>query len=628
MGGKKISALTESTTVPSNSYTIIVDGTVNKKIKLETITKDLSDRVDAQDAIINNLSNRVDGIDIQDTTINNLSNKVNEQGTTITNLSNKVDAQEIVTNSLSDRVNEVNEQLDNKVNKIFEFYENYESVITNDKIKDYSYNQLINDINLLVNKYSDKVTKEFIGNSVLGREINALILGNKNGTNKLLVFSGHHAREQHMASLILKQIELYCENWERSVNGEKISDIFNNSAIFFIPSINPDGLELCRIGIDSIPSSDIERINKVKSSLEFKMQNNIKKGADVSQDWDLYGSIIWNGDKGKIPNYSFRNEDMYIWKSNANGVDLHYNCWEIGVNEDILKSYANSQQWPTSFASENYIGATGMGEPENIALKSFIDKYNLWRYSISYHGRGPTVFWNYKQVGNQVQRNHRITDELSDIANTIYSETNNLQIGYVGYMYLKGDTLTYACTRETGWSNKKRNKDNNYNNTTSNYDVCPLSDFQLPWIWEAEKNIPLYLLAKYCRRQDLKTRDINITKYDVDVSKILTLDNYKLRRFNNDNDGIFEHFNGLKEYWGSTSLDFTNSNKATRTITLNQPIPTKNLGGYANCNSTTLTDEVIQFYVSKNSLTEITITAICQKAITRTVPVNWYLRGF
>ena len=150
MGGKKISALTESTTVPSNSYTIIVDGTVNKKIKLETITKDLSDRVNTQETTINNLSNRVDtqettinnlsdridGIDIQDTTIsnlsnkvntqettiNNLSNKINEQVTTITNLSNKVNEQETTIGNLSDRVDGINNQetaitnLSNKVN--------------------------------------------------------------------------------------------------------------------------------------------------------------------------------------------------------------------------------------------------------------------------------------------------------------------------------------------------------------------------------------------------------------------------------------------------------------------------------------------------------------------------------
>ena len=68
MGGKKISALTESTTVPSNSYTIIVDGTVNKKIKLETITKDLSDRVNEVNTQLN-------------TTISNLSNRISEVNT-------------------------------------------------------------------------------------------------------------------------------------------------------------------------------------------------------------------------------------------------------------------------------------------------------------------------------------------------------------------------------------------------------------------------------------------------------------------------------------------------------------------------------------------------------------------
>ena len=74
MGGKKISALTESTTVPSNSYTIIVDGTVNKKIKLETITKDLSDRVDAQETTTNNLSDRVTDLE-SELSVN--TNKVN-----------------------------------------------------------------------------------------------------------------------------------------------------------------------------------------------------------------------------------------------------------------------------------------------------------------------------------------------------------------------------------------------------------------------------------------------------------------------------------------------------------------------------------------------------------------------
>ncbi len=57
MSGKKISDLTEVTTVPTDSYTIIVDGTDNKKIKLETITKNLSDKMDTVDNQLDSLSN-------------------------------------------------------------------------------------------------------------------------------------------------------------------------------------------------------------------------------------------------------------------------------------------------------------------------------------------------------------------------------------------------------------------------------------------------------------------------------------------------------------------------------------------------------------------------------------------
>ena len=104
MGGKKISALTESTTVPSNSYTIIVDGTVNKKIKLETITKDLSDRVNEVNTQLNttisNLSNR---IDTQDTTISNLSNRIDGGNEQLDNMESKIEL----------RINDVNTELNN-----------------------------------------------------------------------------------------------------------------------------------------------------------------------------------------------------------------------------------------------------------------------------------------------------------------------------------------------------------------------------------------------------------------------------------------------------------------------------------------------------------------------------------
>ena len=516
-------------------------------------------------------------------------------------------------------------EIDGKKDKEINLKEDYDSIITNKFTKNYSYDDLSNDVDLIVNKYRDKVIKELIGTSVLGREINALILGNKIGENKLLVFSGHHAREQHMASLILKQIELYCENWNNKVNGELLSDIFKNSAIFFIPCINPDGLELCRIGLDSIPSYETDRISKIKQALETKIRTNLLLNKDINKEWDLYPLVTWKGEKGTLPSYTFRNEDMFMWKANANGVDLHYNCWD-SENEEFIKSHASSSGFPTSFASENYIGEVGMGEQENIALQRFIDKYGLKRYSISYHGKGPTVFWNYKQTGKQLQRNYRITEELCNISNTVYSESNNSPIGYTGYMYskYKTDNLLYCCVRETGWGTNEINKDNNYTLPSSGYTICPLPDNQLEPIFEAEKYIPLFMLSKYCRRQDLKHRDILITEFDSSfTTKNSNLDFVKV-----------DNRTGEIVQGGVKLIEFKGENYQYLTFDLQKPFTKTNRGGYVNCYSNTLDiiKKVKHLAITRDSLTRVTIRVFLDSPLGSedtpyTVPVNFIIYG-
>ena len=204
MGGKKISALIESTTVPSNSYTIIVDGTVNKKIKLETITKDLSDRVDTQDTTINNLSNRIDtqdttinnlsnridtqdttinnlsnridGINIQDTTISNLSNKVNNQETAITNLSNKVNAQGTTITNLSNKVNTQETTIGNLSDRV-DGINNQDTAITNLSNKVNTQETTINNLSNKVNEQVTTITN--LSNRVDTQETTITNLSNK-----------------------------------------------------------------------------------------------------------------------------------------------------------------------------------------------------------------------------------------------------------------------------------------------------------------------------------------------------------------------------------------------------------------------------------------------------------------
>lgn len=509
--------------------------------------------------------------------------------------------------------------VDNKEDAKSTMVENYTSIISS-KINEYSYSELVTDINALVSKYSSLLTLEVIGQSVLNRDIKAIILGNPNAKNKALIFSGHHAREQHMATVILKQIEYYCENMNNKFDGERMEDIFKNSALFFIPTINPDGLELCRIGIDSVPGGDTARIQNIKNALETKIRTNLLKNKDITETTDL--NVQWSGDKGTVPGYTFRNKDMHMWKANANGVDLHYNCWD-STNETDIKALASSSNFPSSFASENYIGSVGMNEPENIALKNFMDKYNLWTYTLSYHGKGPTSFWNYRLKGKQAQRNHRITKELCNHSNTVYSEINNSKVGFAGYMFSnsKANSITYSAIRETGWGNERINADNNYNDNSSPPIVCPLDNWQLPYIWKAEKEIPLLFLKRYVRRQDLKIREINLSEYD-----------FSYTPSNNNINGEYTNQYGICEKWGVITVPF--NGETSKTVTIDLPFTNVNMGGFANCVNIndSILSKINNVSVSRDKVNQSIITINATSPLgsvssTYSVGINYLIRG-
>lgn len=513
---------------------------------------------------------------------------------------------------------DVSEGLQFKADKKTTFSENYTSVITND-IKDVSYDTLLQNIGALHDKFPQYLKVEEIGTTMLGRPIKAVILGNVNAKNKLLVIGGHHAREQHSCTIVLKQLELYCHNMDNLYNGERVRDIFLNSALFVIPSLNPDGLELCRIGIDSIPENYAGRevlINKIKQALETKIRTNLTLNSDVTIDTDL--PVIWNGEKGTVPNYTFRNKDMHMWKANANGVDLHYNCWEDGYNGEFVRSWANTNGYDTGFASENYIGPSGMSELENQALKNFLDKYNLWTYSISYHGKGPTCFWNYNQSGQQLRRNLKIVEDLSNLSKSPFSATINGNVGFSGYIISKSGNnyLTTSMIRETGWGNEVINPDNNYVDNSSPYTICPLDNWQQPHIWASEKYVPIHMLQKYVRRQDIIERDTAISTFD--LSSLLSSAN-----------GFFEFpvstGSYLKVVWGTTTAEFNNNQVVIVNITFNQPFKSANFFTTANCFNN-VGDNKFAINCTKE-LTKMTIRIVSPTAITGTFNINWLAFG-
>lgn len=395
--------------------------------------------------------------------------------------------------------------------------ESYDSVVSND-IENYGYDELMREIALFKTKYGEMCSFTSLGTSYLGRDIPLIIMGNPNGRNKCLVVGNAHAREIHTAQFLMKEIEFICENWENYYDNEAVKDMFANTVYYIVPNQNPDGVELVINGIASIPTSTPNYnslVNNVKAAIEYKVQNHISRG-DVDRQWDLYGNIVWTDDVGKIANYQFRDQDCFLWKSNLEGIDLHYNGWTEATNYD---QYLNAQGQLIGtytqglFRAENDIGLVGFGAVENSALLTLIQQKGLRSNCITMHGRTPYFIWNYSLTNNVYNRAKAVVEDLGKVCSERNRDAVSKQVGLIGYYYAfarknlsHNEYLwTNAMVDEIGWSNFPINPDNGNILPSSPIVSSPLKNEQEPYIWDYNK----YLLVRYLyyvRRKDLYKR--------------------------------------------------------------------------------------------------------------------------
>ncbi|QGQ97479.1 peptidase M14 [Paenibacillus psychroresistens] len=229
----------------------------------------------------------------------------------------------------------------------------------------YSYHDLCNELQLmkLPNPY---LSYEVIGYSVMGKEIMALRLGQ--GKRKIHYNAAIHANEWITAVLLIKFINdcVRCLEEEDYIwQGVHIHQLLQEITIWFVPLLNPDGVELVLDGIGA--------------EHEFKQQ-----------------LLAWNNNS----------VDFTGWKANIHGVDLNDQFPAYWEEERVRRQ--QSKPGPM-----NYSGIAPLSEPEARAIANFTLKH-AFDLVLSLHTQGEEIYWNYR--GFEPEKAEGLADKLASVS--------------------------------------------------------------------------------------------------------------------------------------------------------------------------------------------------------------------
>lgn len=238
----------------------------------------------------------------------------------------------------------------------------------------YTYENMVHDLETLPLLYGEVVSLDSLGQTMDGREIYHLVIGNKDAEVKILINGSIHAREYMTSQLVMKQTAVFLKNLAagNTYADQTYEELLQNVAIHVVPMINPDGVSISQFGMDGILTEAVkERVREIAA---------------------LDGSTAEG-------NYLTR------WKANGNGVDINRNF------DALWESYAG----PSHPSCDHYKGESVGCEPESAALIQLTET-EMFDRTISYHTQGSVIYWYFAQEGE-------LYDETLDFANCISNIT-------------------------------------------------------------------------------------------------------------------------------------------------------------------------------------------------------------
>lgn len=214
--------------------------------------------------------------------------------------------------------------------------------------EDYGYDEMMQDIQALQARYPF-IQVQTIGSSVQGRSIPALRIGT--GPKEVHYNGSFHANEWITTVLLMKFIEEYAQAYAegRNIGSFHIPQLYEETSLWVVPMVNPDGVELVQEGI----SPEDPRFEEV---------------------------VAINGGS----------RDFSRWKANIRGVDLNDQFpanWEREVERRGVPGPA----------PRDYPGPSPLSEPESIAMANFTRAHDF-RLVMAFHTQGQVIYWGYNNL--------------------------------------------------------------------------------------------------------------------------------------------------------------------------------------------------------------------------------------
>lgn len=302
----------------------------------------------------------------------------------------------------------------------------------------YSYDQMVHDLFNLAARYPGKMTLQAIGQSLDGRAIYNVIVGNPEAQTRILVQGAIHGREYIVTPLIMQQIESMLSGYDSGAyRGQKLSDLLSSASVHFVPMVNPDGVTLSQQGEAGIRSAEL------RQSIQTAYAMDLADGKTTLE----YG------------------EYLKRWKSNGRGVDLNYNFdadWETINSSLIHVSYAT------------YRGPEILSEPESQTMFRLASAYP-YAATVSYHAMGNVIYWDTRE-NKKTEESYALASAVSSV--TGYTVQANQGVGGFKDWHQRSELAAPGITIEVGRT------------------ACPVEFSEYQEIWQQNKEVPALVLVQ------------------------------------------------------------------------------------------------------------------------------------